>query len=130
MRQIKQEEGEKFSHFVLRLRQQVKSCGFEKQSSEVSEILKEIYLIDVVIENCRSDDLRRSILKKDRSLSEIEEIAEMLKLKDSSAVLQQRTAYEVRNVRNVKKSPSPTFNRRKYDRRGFVRDKLEQLRVT
>ncbi|XP_062550554.1 uncharacterized protein K02A2.6-like [Armigeres subalbatus] len=75
LRKLKQEHNEKFSHFVIRLRQQVLNCGFEKYSVEVGEILKEIYLIDVVVENCRSDELRKAILKKDQTLREIEEIA-------------------------------------------------------
>lgn len=75
LRKIKQEQNEKFSHYVIRLRQQALNCGFEKYSAEVGEILKEIYLIDVVVENCRSDELRKAILKRDRTLREIEEIA-------------------------------------------------------
>ncbi|XP_055621974.1 uncharacterized protein K02A2.6-like [Toxorhynchites rutilus septentrionalis] len=124
LRQIKQQEGEKFSHFLLRLRQQTRNCGFEQHSSEVSEILKEIYLTDVVVENCRSDDLRRSILKKDRSLSEIEEIAasiedtelQMLNLKKPPPALEEHAAYEVSNVRNLKRSPPPTIRPTVYGR--------------
>lgn len=105
LRQLKQEEGEKFSHFVVRLRQQVKNCGFEKYCSEVSDILREIYLIDVVVENCRSDELRKSILKRDRSLREIEEIAasiesteiQMKNLKQVSGYERERVVYDVRD---------------------------------
>lgn len=104
LRQLKQMNDEKFSHFVVRLRQQAKNCGFEKYSSEVSEILKEIYLIDVVVENCRSDELRKSILKRDRSLQEIEEIAgsiegteaQMKNLKDSG-LSRESAVYDVRD---------------------------------
>lgn len=104
LRQLKQKEGENFAHFVVRLRQQAINCGFDKYSSEVSDILKEIYLIDVVVENCRSDELRRSILKRDRSLREIEEIAgsiegteaQMKNLKESG-VGKEAAVYDVRN---------------------------------
>lgn len=75
LRKIKQEANEKFSHYVIRLRQQSLNCGFEKHPAKVAEILKEIYLIDVIVENCRSDELRKAILKRDRSIREIEEIA-------------------------------------------------------
>ncbi|XP_055605879.1 uncharacterized protein K02A2.6-like [Uranotaenia lowii] len=102
-----------------KLRQMKRREGFEKHSGEVSEILKEIYLIDVVVENCRSDELRRSILKKDRSLSEIEEIAasiedteiQMLNLK-GPAVVQERAAYEIGNVQSGKRSFQHTVYRR------------------
>lgn len=74
----------------MRLRQQISNCGFEKYSPEVCEVLKEIYLIDVVVENCRSDELRKSILKRDRTLREIEDMAACIEdteqqMKDNSS---------------------------------------------
>lgn len=109
LRQLKQEDGEKFSHFVVRLRQQAKNCGFEKYSTDFSEILKEIYLIDVVVENCRSDELRKSILKRDRSLQEIEEIAssiestemQMKNLKHGAGLERERAVYEVKDRNRI-----------------------------
>nr|XP_029732678.1 uncharacterized protein LOC115268712 [Aedes albopictus] len=109
LRKLKQDSNEKFSHYIIRLRQQIMNCGFEKYSSEVCEILKEIYLIDVVVENCRSDELRKSILKRDRTLKEIEEIAatiedtdhQMKELKESNAVSRESSVYEIERGRGV-----------------------------
>lgn len=69
LRQLKQDVGEKFSHFLIRLRQQAANCGFDKYHADVGDVLMEIYLIDIIVENCRSVELRRSILKKDRKLT-------------------------------------------------------------
>lgn len=101
LRQLKQDAGEKFSHFLMRLRQQVSNCGFEKYSTVVCEILKEIYLIDIIVENCRSEELRKSILRKDRTLIEIEEIATSLEgteqqLKDLKEATAESAVFEVR----------------------------------
>lgn len=103
LRKLKQEVNEKFSHYIVRLRQQSLNCGFEKYSADVCEILKEIYLIDVVVENCRSDELRKAILKRDRSLKEIEEIAatiedtdqQMRELKEVNNPMRESSVYEV-----------------------------------
>ncbi|XP_062713907.1 uncharacterized protein K02A2.6-like [Aedes albopictus] len=103
LRKLKQESNEKFSHYVIRLRQQALNCGFEKCGTEVTEILKEIYLVDVIVENCRSDDLRKAILKRDRSIREIEEIAatiedtdqQMKELKEHANTSREVAVYEV-----------------------------------
>lgn len=103
LRKLKQESNEKFSHYVIRLRQQALNCGFEKYGTEVTEILKEIYLVDVIVENCRSDDLRKAILKRDRSIREIEEIAatiedtdqQMKELKEHTNTSREVAVYEV-----------------------------------
>nr|CAI5856432.1 unnamed protein product [Callosobruchus analis] len=52
-RLIKQEEGEKFEKFVVRLRNQAEKCQFDQQ---------EDHLIDQVAEKCLSVDLRKKIL--------------------------------------------------------------------
>lgn len=74
LRQIKQKEGERFADFILRLRQQVSDCGFDKYPGDVKDVLTEIFLIDTVIEGCQSQELRRRILQQDRSLAEIESL--------------------------------------------------------
>lgn len=78
LRKIKQERNERFSHFVMRIRQQLSDCGLEKYSVEVKEVLTEIFVIDTIVEGCVSDELRRRILQKDRSLSEIVEMGAMM----------------------------------------------------
>lgn len=78
LRKIKQESGERFSHFVLRIRQHLANCGLEKYGAEVKEVLSEIFMIDVIVEGCASDELQRRILQKDRSLAEIEELGAMM----------------------------------------------------
>lgn len=54
------------------MRQQASDCGFDKYSDEVQEVLTEIFLTDVIIEGCLSQELRRRILQQDRPLAEIE----------------------------------------------------------
>lgn len=72
LRQVKQKEGERFADFVLRLRQQISDCGFDKYPENVKAILVEIFLTDAVIEGCQSQELRRRILQQDRSFAEVE----------------------------------------------------------
>ncbi|XP_062701591.1 uncharacterized protein K02A2.6-like [Aedes albopictus] len=74
LRNMKQGSQERFSHYVLRLRQQIKDCGFEKYQKEVRNVLEEIMLIDVIVEGCNSQELRRKILEKDLTLGEIEQL--------------------------------------------------------
>ncbi|CAH2105722.1 unnamed protein product [Euphydryas editha] len=52
-RLIRQEEGEKFEKFIIRLRNQAEKCQFDKP---------EEHLIDQVTEKCLSTDLRKKIL--------------------------------------------------------------------
>lgn len=126
LRKLKQESEEKFSHFIIRLRQQAMNCGFDKYDARVAEILQEIYLIDAVIENCRSDELRRSILKRDRTLNEIEEIAasiehteqQMKDLKDVSYKLQEANVYRVSD----RKFSSSRSDRSFFPQRNIERD--------
>ncbi|XP_053691543.1 uncharacterized protein K02A2.6-like [Sabethes cyaneus] len=72
LRNMKQEVHESFSHYILRLRQQLMDCGLEKYAREVRNVLEEIMLIDVIVEGCNLPELRRKILEKDQSLSDIE----------------------------------------------------------
>ncbi|XP_055604219.1 uncharacterized protein K02A2.6-like [Uranotaenia lowii] len=71
---MKQKDGERFSDFTLRLRQQASDCGFDKYPIEVRDVLTEMFLTDAIIEGCLSVDLRRRILQQDRSLTEIESL--------------------------------------------------------
>lgn len=52
-RLLKQEEGEKFEKFLIRLRQQAGKCAFEKQDD---------HLIDQIAEKCNLSELRKKIL--------------------------------------------------------------------
>lgn len=72
LREMKQMKDERFAQFVMRLKQQSADCGFDKYSPDVSKILTEITLIDVIVQGCTSNELRRRILKEDHSLAEIE----------------------------------------------------------
>ncbi|XP_062557023.1 uncharacterized protein LOC134221870 [Armigeres subalbatus] len=72
LRLMKQKAGERFADYVIRLKQQVAQCGFEKYGVEVSLILSEIYMIDAVVEGCASNEVRRRILLMDLSFTEIE----------------------------------------------------------
>ncbi|XP_062542140.1 uncharacterized protein LOC134210131 [Armigeres subalbatus] len=72
LRNMKQGVHESFSHYLLRLRQQLRDCGFDKYSKDIRNILEEIVLIDVIVEGCNLPELRRKILEKDQSLSDIE----------------------------------------------------------
>lgn len=78
LRSMKQGPNERFSHYILRLRQQLKDCGLEKYSREVSSTMEEIMMIDVIVEGCNSQELRRRILEKDQSLYDIEVLGESL----------------------------------------------------
>ncbi|XP_055622495.1 uncharacterized protein K02A2.6-like [Toxorhynchites rutilus septentrionalis] len=72
LRQIKQNSGERFTDYVIRLKQQVGECGFERYGADIEEILKNIYLTDAVVEGCSSNEVRRMILLKDLPFKDIE----------------------------------------------------------
>lgn len=72
LRNMKQGTNERFSHFVLRLRQQLLDCGLEKYPQDFRTSVEEMMLIDVIVEGCTSPELRRKILEKDQCLSDIE----------------------------------------------------------
>ncbi|XP_055605358.1 uncharacterized protein K02A2.6-like isoform X1 [Uranotaenia lowii] len=72
LRKMKQSPGERFADYIIRLKQQVTECGFDKYGSEIQGILTDIYLTDVVLEGCRSNEVRRRILMKDLAFAEIE----------------------------------------------------------
>lgn len=78
LRNMKQAPSERFAHFVLRLRQQMQDCGFEKYRPKVRRIIEEMLMIDVIVEGCASQDLRRKILAKDQTLAEIEAMGESI----------------------------------------------------
>ncbi|XP_055645562.1 uncharacterized protein K02A2.6-like [Toxorhynchites rutilus septentrionalis] len=75
---MKQQEGERFAEFVIRIRQQISECGVDKYEQSVCKILTDIMLTDTIIEGYISDELRKQILQKDRSVEEIEEIGKSL----------------------------------------------------
>ncbi|XP_055622478.1 uncharacterized protein LOC129766051 [Toxorhynchites rutilus septentrionalis] len=78
LRNMKQCPNERFSHYVLRIRQQLMDCGLEKYSKEIRNVIEEIMLIDVIVEGCNSPELRRKIHEKDQSAADIEALGESL----------------------------------------------------
>lgn len=78
LRKIRQEKNERFAHFVMRIRQQLADCGLEKYSTEVRSVLTEIFMVDIIVEGCASEELRRRILQRDATLAEVEEIGSMM----------------------------------------------------
>ncbi|XP_055630296.1 uncharacterized protein LOC129771044 [Toxorhynchites rutilus septentrionalis] len=78
LRAMKQKKDEHFAQYVLRLRQQISECGLEKYPLEISTVLTEITLIDVIVQGCLSNELRSRILKKDQTLSQIEALGAMI----------------------------------------------------
>lgn len=78
LRRMKQQEGERFAEFVIRIRQQISECGVEKYGPEVRTVLTAIMLTDTIVEGCLSEELRKQILQKDRSIEEIEAIGKSL----------------------------------------------------
>ncbi|XP_058827492.1 uncharacterized protein LOC131687431 [Topomyia yanbarensis] len=71
---MKQKSCERYADFVIRLKQQVSQCGFEKYDAEVSNILSDIYMIDAMVEGCSSNEVRRRVLLMDLSCPEIEDL--------------------------------------------------------
>lgn len=67
LRAMKQTSGERFADYVIRLKQQIAECGFEKYGPDISQILGEIYLTDAVVEGCSSNEVRKKILIKNLS---------------------------------------------------------------
>ncbi|XP_062557585.1 uncharacterized protein LOC134222456 [Armigeres subalbatus] len=122
LRKIKQEKNERFSHFVMRIRQQLSDCGFEKYSSEVKDVLTELFVIDTIVEGCLSDELRRRILQNDRSLSEIVEMGAMMEgveqqIKDIGSLNSTDTTekvFQVKTERIVKNRTPYTERSRSY----------------
>ncbi|XP_055615001.1 uncharacterized protein K02A2.6-like [Toxorhynchites rutilus septentrionalis] len=75
---MKQGTNERFSQFILRLRQQLADCGLEKYPQEVRAAIEEMMLTDVIVEGCSSQELRRRILEKDQNLADIEALGASL----------------------------------------------------
>ncbi|XP_062554416.1 uncharacterized protein K02A2.6-like [Armigeres subalbatus] len=108
LREMKQMKDERFAQFVMRLKQQAADCGFDKYSPEVSSILTEITIIDVIVQGCLSTELRRRILKEDQTLAEIEALGamfecvdEQLKSLDKTNIIQpQEKIFRVTENRN------------------------------
>ncbi|XP_055635391.1 uncharacterized protein K02A2.6-like [Toxorhynchites rutilus septentrionalis] len=66
-RQIAQQIGERFSDFVMKLRMQANRCDFDQDGGSIRDSM----IIDQIAEKCLSAALRKKILEKDRSLSEV-----------------------------------------------------------
>ncbi|XP_055584948.1 uncharacterized protein K02A2.6-like [Uranotaenia lowii] len=110
LRLMKQKVGERFADFVIRLKQQVSQCGFEKYGTEVSSILSDIYLTDAVVEGCTSNEVRRRVLLKDLPFSEIEALGTTQEVVDQQieeiAVSQQpEKVFKIEHQGNSKGKP-------------------------
>lgn len=101
LRQMKQNPGERFADFVIRLKQQVAECGFEKYGAEIEQVLKSIHLTDAVVEGCSSNDVRRMILLKDLSFADIEALGIAQEGVDQQLVEITTTQSEPRSTGNV-----------------------------
>lgn len=99
LREMKQMKDERFAQYVLRLRQQAADCGFDKHHPEVSKVLMEITLIDVIAEGCTSNELRRRILKEDQTLQEIEALGAMF----------EGVEEQLRNLTNTQQPENKTY---------------------
>ncbi|XP_055634095.1 uncharacterized protein K02A2.6-like [Toxorhynchites rutilus septentrionalis] len=112
LRQMKQLQGEKFSHYMVRLRQQAALCGLEKYSKKTQRVLVEIMITDVIVEGCLSNELRRRMLLKDRTLDEIEDIAASLEGVDAQIQdLTVKSNQTVEKVYMVKGKSTHKFSR-------------------
>lgn len=67
-RLLRQESGEKFEKFLVRLRLQAKKCQFDKNEDE--------QIIDQITEKCKADELRKKILKTGDMITLDEIVAE------------------------------------------------------
>ncbi|XP_055623066.1 uncharacterized protein K02A2.6-like [Toxorhynchites rutilus septentrionalis] len=106
LRHMKQNQGERFAEFVIRVRQQIKECGVDKYPIKFRKILSDIMLTDAIVEGCISNELRRHILQKDRTVEEIEEIGKSL----------EGVEQQVKNFRHSEEPKADVFNIRN-DRR-------------
>lgn len=75
---MKQNQDERFAEFIIRVRQQINECGIDRYPAKCGKIISDIMLTDAIVEGCRSEELRRQILQKDRSVEEIEDIGKLL----------------------------------------------------
>lgn len=119
LRNMKQGANERFAHFVLRLRQQLQDCGLEKYG-DVRRSVEEMMLIDVIVEGCTSQELRRKILEKDQSLSDIEALGESL---------ESVRAQELEMNNKHPRDDTGPFEVRKVDKFFANRDERKQERI-
>ncbi|XP_062557808.1 uncharacterized protein LOC134222664 [Armigeres subalbatus] len=123
LRKIRQEKNERFAHFVMRIRQQLADCGLERYAVDVRSVLTEIFVVDIIVEGCASEELRRRILQKDVTLAEVEEMGSMMEgveqqVKDLSSLTskegQSGSAFQVESRQSKeKKYPVNRGNRRR-----------------
>lgn len=107
-------------------------CGFEKYSKSTRQILSELMITDVIVEGCQSNELRRRMLMKDRTLEEIEEIAVSLEGLDSQ--IQdlatksndvEKVLYPVKERFTQRFNPSEGTSEATFPKRASVRGPLE-----
>ncbi|CAH2101616.1 unnamed protein product [Euphydryas editha] len=97
-RQIKQDEGEKFEKFVVKLRDQARKCKFNSPDE---------HIIDQIVEKCFSSELRKKILTLGDTVTLDKIITEANTLELVSHQLeeygQKRKSNEVNTIRSHKK---------------------------
>ncbi|XP_055633273.1 uncharacterized protein LOC129773656 [Toxorhynchites rutilus septentrionalis] len=98
-RQISQQPGERFGDFVMKLRVQAGRCDFDQEGSSVMESM----IIDQIAEKCLSSALRKKILEKDRSLSEVVAIGKTLEDVEQQCKELAQKEVEVRTTSTVNK---------------------------
>ncbi|XP_055540021.1 uncharacterized protein LOC129726870 [Wyeomyia smithii] len=111
----------------MRIRQQLADCGFEKYAIDVRSVLTEIFIVDIIVEGCASEELRRRILQKDVTVSEIEEMGSMMEgieqqVKDLGSLKTGEGASEkvFRVETNRGKKTRPVDIKRNYEASNFV----------
>lgn len=122
LRKIRQGNNERFAHFVMRIRQQLADCGLERYSADVRSVLTEIFVVDIIVEGCASEELRRRILQKDVTLGEVEEMGSMMEgveqqVKDLSSLTAKETqsgsAFQVESKQYKKRVPTNHTDRKR-----------------
>lgn len=109
-RLIKQEEGEKFERFLLRLRKQADKCDFDQ---------KDDHLIDQITEKCTSIDLRKKFLTIGDSITLDKIITEANTLEVVNDQMEnygnkKQEKQEVNAIYNKKKKEETNLNRQLY----------------
>lgn len=66
-RKISSDEGETVGRFILRLRQQLQKCQFGTTKAEIEEIC----LKDKLIDTWANSELKKKLLEKEQTLSEV-----------------------------------------------------------
>lgn len=100
LRNIRQNQGEKFEAFCVRIRNQIAKCDY-------CDIDKDLEIIQQIIEGCVSKELRSKLLNKDRPLIKVMEIGRNLEeLQYQKAVFGGQNEYSSETVHRIGRSKS------------------------